>query len=57
MSKELLNKTKLIKNINDDLDDIDYIKRNYDFDNLDINEIQEIYSNLSMVWLILHKAL
>jgi len=50
-------RTKTIKNIQSDLDDLEYIKRNYDLDNLSDIELYDLYCHVSRAWLILSKVL
>jgi hypothetical protein len=49
-------KEKLIKEIETDLDEIDYIKRNYNLDQLSKKEIEELYLSISNAWLIIQKV-
>jgi len=48
-------KEKLIKEIETDLEEMDYIKRNYNLENLSIKELKELCLNIGSAWLILQK--
>ena len=48
-------KEKLIRDIETDLEEIDYIKRNYELESLTDKELKEISLNIGNVWLLIQK--